>query len=123
MVRVVEAGQPERFTTYHMEGHWDPDGAAMIAAIRTAVGDPALAVRRFPWPLVRLAQPVVPLFRELAEMRYLWQQPIRMDNRRLVAAIGPEPHTPLEQAVRETLAGLGCLPAPDSAADRLTARI
>ena len=80
----------------------------------TVLGDPDLPVRRFPWPLVRLAQPVVPFFRELAEMRYLWQQPIRMDNRRLVEAIGAEPHTPLGQAVRATLAGLGCLPAAEA---------
>jgi nucleoside-diphosphate-sugar epimerase len=112
MVRLVEAGRPERFGNYHMAGHWDPDGTAMIAAIRAAVGDPRLPVRRFPWPLVRLAQPVVPLFRELVEMRYLWQTPVRLDNARLVAAIGPEPHTPLVAAVRDTLAGLGALPAP-----------
>jgi hypothetical protein len=54
---------------------------------------------------------VVPLFRELAEMRYLWQQPVRLDNRRVVATLGAEPRTPLGRAVRETLTGLGCLPA------------
>jgi nucleoside-diphosphate-sugar epimerase len=40
-------------------------------------------------------------------MRYLWQQPIRLDNHRLTAFLGAEPHTPLGQAVRETLVGLG----------------
>ena len=35
-----------------------------------------------------------------------------MTNDRLVAAIGPEPRTPLDQAVRDTLAALGCLAAP-----------
>ena len=35
-----------------------------------------------------------------------------MANDRLVAAIGPEPHTPLDEAVRATLAGLGILPEP-----------
>ena len=43
-------------------------------------------------------------------MRYLWQTPLRLDNTRLVAALGREPHTPLEQAVEATLLGLGCLP-------------
>jgi nucleoside-diphosphate-sugar epimerase len=122
MARLVEADRPEPFETFHMAGHWDPDGTAMIAAIRAALGRPDLPVRRFPWPVVRLAQPFVPFFRELAEMHYLWRQPIRMDNRRLVAAIGPEPHTPLEQAVRDALAGLGCLPAPGSATYRLAAK-
>jgi len=32
-----------------------------------------------------------------------------MDNSKLRAVIGFEPHTPLEQAVEESLIGLGCL--------------
>jgi nucleoside-diphosphate-sugar epimerase len=44
-------------------------------------------------------------------MRYLWREPLRLDNARLVAALGKEPHTPLDEAVRRTLVGLGCLPA------------
>jgi hypothetical protein len=36
-----------------------------------------------------------------------------MDNARLVAVLGAEPHTPLDVAVERTLEGLGCLaPAP-----------
>ncbi len=44
------------------------------------------------------------------EMRYLWQMPVYMDNTRLRNALGAEPHTPMDTAVRNTLAGLGCLP-------------
>jgi nucleoside-diphosphate-sugar epimerase len=58
-----------------------------------------------------LASPFVPLFRELKEMRYLWETPVRMTNARLVATLGAEPHTPLEEAVRATLIGLVCLDA------------
>ncbi len=61
---------------------------------------------------MRLAAPVVPLFRELAEMRYLWEQPVRLVNGRLLGLLGEEPRTPLDEAVRQTLAGLGCLPEP-----------
>ena len=46
----------------------------------------------------------------MQEMRYLWQTPLRLDNQRLLATLGHEPHTPLEQAVEATLVGLGCLP-------------
>jgi hypothetical protein len=53
--------------------------------------------------------PVVPLFRELTEMRDLWDMPIRMGNSRLKGVLGSEPHTPLDAAVRTTLIGLGCL--------------
>ena len=94
-----------------MQGHWDADGTQMIAAIRRAIGDPRLTVRMTPWWLMRLAAPVVPLFREILEMRYLWNVPLRMDNARLKSVLGAEPHTPLDEAVRATLVGLGCLEA------------
>ena len=64
----------------------------------------------FPWWLVRLVSPLVPTLRELLDMRYLWQRPVRMDNRLLVGVLGHEPHTPLDEAIRATLVGMGCLP-------------
>ncbi|MFH6783113.1 MULTISPECIES: NAD(P)H-binding protein [Methylobacterium] len=108
MVRLAgrEAELP-RFSAFNMDGHWDPDGRQMIAAIARAVGD--VPVWRFPWMLLPLAAPVWPLAREIREMRYLWQEPVRMSNAGLVEFLGAEPHTPLDAAVRETLAGLGCL--------------
>ncbi|MBP2306036.1 NAD(P)H-binding protein [Azospirillum melinis] len=106
--REAELGDDAMF---HMDGHWDADGSQMAAAIARALGSPGLPVRRMPWWLLRLAGVAVPLFRELGEMRYLWQRPVRLDNRRLRAFLGEEPHTPLEFAVRRTLEGLGHLPA------------
>ncbi|MEJ8811687.1 NAD(P)H-binding protein [Variovorax ureilyticus] len=100
------------FDTFHMDGHWDADGTRMQAAIRHASGRPDLPVKRFPWWLAALASPFVPTLRELREMRYLWQKPVRMRNARLVALLGAEPHTPFDAAVRTTLEGLGCLQAP-----------
>ena len=99
----------EPFATFHMDGQWDADGAQMIAAIRRVAEKPDLPVRSFPWWLMVLASPVVPLFRELAEMRYLWTTPVRLANARLLGVLGTEPRTPLDTAVRETLADLGCL--------------
>jgi hypothetical protein len=64
---------------------------------------------RFPWWLIRIASPFVETFREMLEMTYLWRQPLRLDNRRLVAFLGAEPHTPAVAAVRASLRGLGCL--------------
>ena len=110
MVRLLERPEGlDSFAVFHMEGNWDADGARMIAAIRRAVGNPGIRVRRMPWGLMRLASPFVPLFRELLEMRYLWTTPIRMGNARLLAVLGEEPHTALDVAVRDTLKGLGCL--------------
>ncbi len=105
-----------KFAVYHMEGHWDADGTEMTDAIRRAVGDPKIKVRSMPWLPVRLLSPLVTLFRELSEMRYLWDVPVRMDNSRLRAMLGSEPHTPLDDAVRQTLIGLGCLPHDDPGA-------
>ena len=94
------------FETFHFGGHWDADGTAMVGAIRRALQQPALPVRSFPWAILTLLAPFKTLFREMREMRYLWRQPLQLDNRRLVGWLGAEPHTPLELAVQRTLEGL-----------------
>lgn len=98
------------FARFHMAGHWDHDGRQMTGAIarvvEQATGAPP-AVRRFPWWLVALASPFVATLREMREMRYLWQTPLSMDNARLLTVLGQEPHTPLDEAVRTTLEGMG----------------
>jgi nucleoside-diphosphate-sugar epimerase len=98
------------FEVFHMDGHWDPDGTAMAGAIGRACGKSDLKATAFPWWAVILASPLVTVFREMLEMRYLWREPLRMDNRRLVAFLGEEPHTPLDAGVKEALRGLGCIP-------------
>jgi nucleoside-diphosphate-sugar epimerase len=103
------------FATFHLAGHWDADGSQMIGAIQRAVTRRTGATPRvtgFPWWLITLASPFVTTFREMREMRYLWREPVRLDNARLIAALGREPHTPLNEAVDATLNGLGCCAAP-----------
>lgn len=105
----------DAFACFHMAGHEDTDGTQMSRAIQRVVlrrTGQQPGVGRFPWWLLKLAAPFVVTFRELQEMRYLWNTPLRMDNTRLVEVLGREPHTPLEQAVEATLSGLGCLPKP-----------
>jgi len=106
------------FARMHMGGHWDADGTALACAVQRVVarrGGTTPALRRFPWWLVRVAAPFHTTLRELLEMRYLWRQPVRLDNTRLVQLLGHEPHTPLDEAIEATLAALGCL--PDGAAE------
>jgi len=98
------------FARFQMRGFWDHDGEQMIAAIGRVVGHRP-KVKAFPWWMLKLASPFVPLFRELAEMRYLWKAPVRMSNDRLVGFLGEEPSTPIDEAVRATLGDLGCLEA------------
>ena len=103
----------EAFASFHFGGHWDADGSQMAQAICRVIARRTGAAPRmlpFPWWLVRLASPFVVTLREMQEMRYLWQQPVRLDNARLVALLGHEPHTALDVAVEATLEGLGCLP-------------
>jgi nucleoside-diphosphate-sugar epimerase len=115
MARLAEReDQLAAFDSFHFAGHWDADGTQMAAAIRRVTGKADLPLRRFPWLLARLASPFVTLFREIVEMRYLWQEAVALDNSRLVSVLGSEPHTPLDEAVRATLTGLGCL-GPTSA--------
>lgn len=112
MVRLLEKSEAlEAYASFHTAGHWDADGSEMIAAITRTAGNGSIKVAAMPWGLMRVLSPVVPLFRELAEMRYLWRMPVRMDNVRLTSVLGVEPHTPLDAAVASTLIGLGCLPA------------
>ena len=83
----------------------------MAESIRRASGNPSLPIKALPWWLIYLAAPLVTLLREIIEMRYLWQVPLRLDNRKLRSVIGEEPHTPLDDAVRQSLWELGCLPS------------
>jgi nucleoside-diphosphate-sugar epimerase len=106
------------FANFHMHGHWDADGTQMAAAIGRVVikhGGAAPKLRAFAWWLIHLASPFVTSFAEMREMRYLWREPLRMTNERLLAVLGREPHTPLDEAVEAALRGLGCLPAPADA--------
>jgi nucleoside-diphosphate-sugar epimerase len=109
MLRLLDrrADLPD-FACFHMQGIWDGDGNRMIEAISRVAGR-KLKVRAFPWWIVPLAAPFVRLFGELKEMRYLWNTPLRMGNEKLVAFLGEEPSTPLDEAVRTTLRDIRAL--------------
>lgn len=116
MLRLVDrARNLPPFAVFHMEGVWDHEGQQMRQAIERVLGH-RIPVKPFPWWLLRLAAPFVPMFRELGEMRYLWRTPLRMTNDKLVAFLGEEPRTPLDLAMLATLKDLGCLDAGVSSA-------
>ncbi len=100
------SGDLEPFARFHFAGHWDANGSAMTDAIREQLGRSDIPIKTLPWWLVGLAGFVQETPRELYKMRYLWKTPIRLDNRKLTAFLGEEPHTPLGEAVRTTLAAL-----------------
>jgi len=112
MVRLVERAESlAQFEVFHFGGHWAEPGVEIAQAVRRATGRPNLPILPFPWPLAALLAPFVEMFRETLEMRYLWRTPLRLENAKLVEVLGAEPHTPLDQAVRMSLEGLGCLSA------------
>jgi len=116
MVQLVErAARLPAFACYHLNGFWDGDGQQMAEAVRRVAGG-AAKIGRFPWFIVPLLAPFMTVMHELKEMRYLWKVTVRMRNDKLVAEIGTEPHTPIDEAVRATLIAQGSLPEPHSAA-------
>jgi nucleoside-diphosphate-sugar epimerase len=88
-------------------------GAQLLGAIERAASSLGLRLSGgfkhggMPWALVKLGGLVVPMWRELAEMSYLWRVPHALDGTALERALGPLPTTPLDAAVRETLLALG----------------
>lgn len=82
-----------------------------LARIIEAQTGRKLTIGRFPWWLMRLASPVWELGRELAEMRYLYSHPHRIDGTDF-ARLVPDFHaTPLEQVVAAHLGWTAALRA------------
>jgi nucleoside-diphosphate-sugar epimerase len=102
------------FERFHMAGHWDASGLEVAQAIQRVVARRTGRMPRIgatPWWLLRLGAPFVTTLRELVEMRYLWEEPVRMVNARLLQVLGSEPRTPLDRAIEASLIGIGCLPS------------
>ena len=127
-VAVATRGVPPGSTNLHFAGH-ALTGAQFLAQTEQAAAALGAAPsrgwqhRRLPWALIRAGGLVVPMWRELAEMRYLWSRPHALDDTRLRALVGELPATPLTQALASSLRALGhgqdlssaphpCLPPP-----------
>jgi nucleoside-diphosphate-sugar epimerase len=112
MRRLVEvrAGL-EPFAQFGFPGH-AVTGRVLLAAIARACGC-GFKVSSMPWTLLRMLGIVVPIFRELSEMAYLWSTPHAIDGTRLAAAIGDIPHTPLDRAIASALLRLGIRRRPE----------
>ena len=88
-------------------------GHVFLAALERAAASLGLAPSRawrhggMPWPLLRIVGLVVPLWRELAKMSYLWRVPHALDGRRLAARCPAWTATPLDTALRDSLIALG----------------
>ncbi len=95
------------FERLQFRGVWDADGAQMAAAIGSVLGR-KVPEYGFPWWLMRLLAPFGGFPAAVREVEPYWRHPVRLDNGSLVALLGMEPRTPLETAIRHTLAAYGC---------------
>jgi nucleoside-diphosphate-sugar epimerase len=106
LVRLVETrDRLAPFTAFGFAGH-AVTGREFAAAIARACRRD-FKVGFMPWRMLKLMGFVVPVFRELSEISYLWSMPHAIDGAPLAAMIGEIPHTPLDQAVAASLATLG----------------
>jgi nucleoside-diphosphate-sugar epimerase len=96
------------FEAFHMRGHTQT-GAELVAGLEAAAGR-KLRLTSMPWFAVRAVAPFNETLREMLEMKYLWDRPVLLDNARLTTRLGAEPHTPLVEALRACLEGMGVLP-------------
>ncbi|MCV2359438.1 NAD-dependent epimerase/dehydratase family protein [Paucibacter sp. TC2R-5] len=97
----------------HYAGH-SVEGRVMQQALEQAWGQP-LKTGGLPWLAIRLGSPFVASWRAIAEMRYLWLRPHRLDDTELRLLIGEPPQTRLVTALQDSLVALG-MPAAGVAA-------
>lgn len=101
-VNVAERAQRcESFESLLYPGHC-LTGAALKALVEQACGRELTNVA-MPWKLIKLGAVIVPLWREMVELAYLWERPHRLDGERLNQLVGSVEYTPPEQSVCEAL--------------------
>lgn len=114
--------QLKPFEVFHFKG-LSVTGQQWVAALNAIARvqgwvKPEASVKssRLPWAIIRIGALLNPTWAALLEMKYLWDTPHALNNGKLVALLGAEPHTPFADAARQALADLGFLPlpAPDS---------
>ncbi|MDQ7996710.1 MAG: NAD-dependent epimerase/dehydratase family protein [Luteibacter sp.] len=98
----------ETFARFHFGGH-TLTGDELHAAIRRASGQPSLPMRPFAWWMVNLIAPFHETMREVHKMRYLWNEEVLMDGKRLRAFLPGHRDTPPDVAMKVTLDALGVL--------------
>lgn len=103
------------FERFHFRGHYFARGVEIAEAVRAANGGQG-KITGMPWAALILLSPFVRLFRELAEMRYLWEETAELDNAKLISFLGHEPHTDIKEALSWTLAAMGCFPETEDQA-------
>ncbi len=110
---VALAGADDKpLARFHFAGH-AVTGHEFLAATERAAESLGLAPARgwrhgsMPWAVIRAGGLVVPIWRELSRMSYLWRVPHALDGRKLATRCPQLANTPLIEALRESLVALG----------------
>jgi nucleoside-diphosphate-sugar epimerase len=110
--RSLQQSSTPKFERHHFAGY-SLTGEELLVALETALNIARRAnaqieinYRRgtLPWGFIKIAGIVVPSWRELSEMAYLWTSPHQLSDATLVAKIGAVPATPLNTAITNALA-------------------
>lgn len=97
----------QRFENLNFPGHAMTE-LELKAAVENAVGR-KLKLAHLPWWALKLMGVFRPMMKELSLMSYLRFEPHRLVSARLESLIGPIPHTPLQDAVKQALKDQGLL--------------
>lgn len=92
---------------FHFAGH-AVEGQVLLETLEQLCGR-AFKPSNLPWGLMKLGGLAIPSWRAVAEMRYLWDKPHRLVDTELRTLIGEPPHTPLAQALRDSIPTLQTL--------------
>ena len=111
-VAVATAPAAAPFERFTFAGH-SVTGEGFLTSIERAATTLGLAPARgwrhgrMPWAVICAIGLVVPMWRELARMSYLWRVPHALSGRKLAARCSALQATPLEEAMRASLVALG----------------
>lgn len=103
LVRLAEARDELRpFERFHFAGHFVTAGE-LFRAIEKQAGRPLKRVAT-PWVLLKVMGWFNPVLREVVKMRYLFDNPMALEDPKLEALLGRDFDTPFEAAVGATIA-------------------
>ncbi len=89
------------FEIFHYEGH-TVNGRQIIAAIEKAKGT-KLKHKSLPWGFIRTMGLIIPLFKAISQMSYLWEVGHRLDDKKLKKLIPNLKPTPFDDAIKQAL--------------------
>ena len=100
-VKIAQVRQEfAQFESFHFTGHF-ATGLQMIEAMQAALPQKA-KLKAFPWGLLRFLGLFMSLMREVVKMKYLWDVPQRLEDKKLEALLGQDFGTPFDVAVAKT---------------------